>query len=67
LLVRVQLVSSSNSHVDNNLQEIWRIGIAVAQLPAEVNPMFDRRQIYVSAILAALAELAVVVLHATSR
>jgi hypothetical protein len=29
--------------------------------------MFDRRQIYVSAILAALAELAVVVLHATSR
>jgi hypothetical protein len=65
--VRVRFVLCSNSHVDNNLQEIWRIGIVVAQLPAEVNPMFDRRQIYVSAILLALAELAVVALHATGR
>jgi hypothetical protein len=58
---------SFNPHIDNNLQEPPRGGIAVAELPAEVNPMFDRRQIYVSAILLALAELAVVVLHAAGR
>ena len=63
----IKTENASNPSICNNVRRIPTTGTLVALHGAERYRMFDRRQIYISAAVLAIFELAVAVLYAGAR